>query len=419
MQELALTKYIKLCPFWPKLLLFSLLIPTEFSFDVSGLRLTPYRLVLLFSFLPCLKLVLSDSKNRMSSDGLIFIHLLWCFIVIGHYHGLNVAFESGGIRMLELGGAYLIARTGIKSEKEFMAVAVLICLIVGCFAPFLVYESVTGQHPIKQISGALTGHAFYSSIEGRMGLSRAYGSFDHPILLGVFAASVVGFVWSFKMSTRKGRKNLGYLKKAVVISALTSLSSGALAALMTQFTLLYWNYKFKYMHAKWKVFTFLLLGVYGFIELLSNRSGIKVLLSYLTFSAGTAYNRINIFNFAIEDVYANPFFGIGFNDWSRPAWMHSSSMDNFWLLQAVTFGLPAFFTIFLAVCILLFRRWRGLSEEIVRLRVGWTISMVGIMVAACTVHLWNTLFVYFAFLTGMGCVFQNINKDGVTKNGIK
>jgi len=407
----SLIEYVKWCPFWAKLLLISLLVPTEFSFEVSGLRLTPYRLILIFAFLPCLKKFLDSSMSRISSDWLILMHLLWCYIVILYYHGSDVALESGGIRVLELGGAYLIAKTTIQNEKTFLGVMVLICLIVGCLAPILLYESITGHHIIKNFSSALVGRSFYSPIEGRLGLERAYGSFDHPILLGVFAASTLGMTWCIPVASRKGVRHLSKLKKAVILSALTSLSSGALAALMTQLTLLLWKYKFKYMHAKWKVFTLLLGGVYIFIEIFSNRSGIKVLLSYLTFSAGTAYNRINIFNFAIEDVWDNPFLGIGFNDWSRPSWMHSSSMDNFWLVQAVTFGLPGFLTIALTVLILLSKNWKSLSEEQVKLRAGWTISMIGIIVAACTVHLWNSVFVYFSFLIGMGGWFQNIKEN--------
>ena len=48
------------------------------------------------------------------------------------------------------------------------------------------------------------------------------------------------------------------------------------------------------------------------------------------------------------EVGRHPVFGIGLNDWTRPWWRAKmASFDNFWLLQAMRFGLPTL--IFLAL----------------------------------------------------------------------
>src|SRR5690606_32529254 len=117
------------------------------------------------------------------------------------------------------------------------------------------------------------------------------------------------------------------------------------AALITQFMLLVWDRKTRHIQSRWKIFCAIGLAMYVCVDLISNRSAMKVFLSYLTFSPGTAYNRIIIFEWGIQDVWRNPMLGIGFNVWTRPEWMHSTSMDNFWLVQAVTFGIPGFLTI--------------------------------------------------------------------------
>jgi len=394
--------------------------PTEFSFSLGSLRLTPYRLVLIAAFIPSIMSLLNGRAGQINAaDKLIFCHLLWSYIVIAEYHGMAVAIESGGIRMLEFGGAYLIARTSITTEKEFRGIVILILSIVSILLPLVIFEMITGYHLIKEISSLLMGYSFSGGIGSRFGLTRAYGPFDHPILFGVFAASLLGLAW-VKGLPKLGRpRPINFPKKAVIVAALCSMSSGALAALMTQFTLLIWDKKTKAINYRWRLLTQLLLATYFVVDLISNRSGIKVFLSYLTFSAGTAYNRITIFEWGIQDVWRNPIFGIGFNDWTRPPWMHSSSMDNFWLVQAVTFGIPGFLTIALPVLILLFKNWKGLSARMSRVRTGWTISMVGIIVASCTVHMWNNLFVYFAFLVGMGGWFQNIKGVRGSKNGFK
>jgi len=391
------------------ILLLSLLVPTEFSFAIGTLRLTPYRLVLLAAFVPSLVRLLSGRAGPVSViDLLLFAHLAWAYVVFGYHHGSGTAIESGGIRMIEFGGAYLIARTSILNERAFRGVGVLIFAIVCVLAPLTLLESVSGIHFIKLLAAKLTGGHFISGIEDRFGLSRAFGPFDHPILFGLFVASALGMV-SIRALPRLGSPRERKLPRiAVVIAAMTSVSSGALAALMVQFTLLVWDNKTRHIRSRWKLFTALLLTAYITVDLISNRSGMKVFLHYLTFSASTAYNRIIIFDYGILDVWRNPTFGIGFNVWTKPEWMHSTSMDNFWLVQAVTFGIPGFVTIAMAVILMLSLNWDSLPDRIKRLRTGWAISMIGVIVAACTVHLWNSVFVYFAFLLGMGAWFINV-----------
>lgn len=401
---------LRWCPFWASLLLFALLVPTDLSFSMGSLRLTVYRVVLIVAFIPSLLKLLSGKAGRINIvDILMFIHIVWAYMVIAYHHGGDVAIESGGIRMLELGGGYLIARTTIVNQKAFIGVTSTLFMIMSVLAPITLIESVTGIHVIRQITSIAAGHSF-SGIGSRMGLYRAYGPFDHPILYGVLAASVLGLVM-LRAVPQLGRPTLPkYPRIAVIVSALTSMSSGALASLSTQFLLLFWNKKSASMKSRWKKLTMLILVVYFIVDMISNRSAMKVFLSYLTFSPGTAYNRIIIFEWGIQDVWRNPVWGLGFNVWTRPDWMHSTSMDNFWLVQAVTFGLPGFLTLSMAVIIALSRNWANMPQRIGRLRTGWTISFIGMILSACTVHFWNALFVYFAFFLGMGAWFLQLKR---------
>jgi hypothetical protein len=82
----------------------------------------------------------------------------------------------------------------------------------------------------------------------------------------------------------------------------------------------------------------------------------------------------------------------------------SDSMDNFWLVTAVRYGLPA---LLLLLALLLGLLWaagqrKDLPPEWKRARHAWAFTLFGITVAAATVHLWNALFVLFLFLIGAG-----------------
>lgn len=400
------------CPAWVALLLFTLMMPTEFSFSAGSLRLTPYRLVLILAFLPSLGRVLGGKSRPLHLvDLLVALHVLWSYVVIIHHHGLGTGVESGGIRMLEFGGAYLIARAYIVDERSFRGACIMLLTLLALLAPFVVVESITGRHLIKDIASALVGRRFHTNIEPRFGFARAFGPFDHPILLGVFAAGALGVsrLVALPQIGQPQRRRLPVAASAV--SAVSSLSSGALATLMVQVGLLIWDAKTRYVQGRWKLLTAGIVAVYTAVDLLSNRAGYLVFLHYLTFSAHTAYNRVIIFQYGIQDVWRNPLYGIGFYEWTRPAWMHSASMDNFWLVQAVTFGIPGFLTIALAYLVMLSKGWGKLPPRLGRLRLGWSISLVGMMVAACTVHYWNNLFVYFAFFLGMGSWFLGVNRQ--------
>jgi hypothetical protein len=133
------------------------------------------------------------------------------------------------------------------------------------------------------------------------------------------------------------------------------------------------------------------------------RRPFHVFVNYFTFSKQSAYNRILIFEYGTAEVARHPIFGIGLGDWERPVWM-SDSMDNFWLVTAVRYGVPAFL---LLVGLLLGILWKSgqrknLPPEWRRARHAWAFTLFGITVAAATVHLWNALFVLFLFLIGSG-----------------
>ncbi len=396
------------CPFVPLVLLCSLLVPSELSFMVMGLRLNPTRIVLLVAFIPAFMRLISGKAGRIHLiDNLIFLCLIWSFIVIGYHHGLSIALQSGGINLLELGGGYLIARVWIVKERDYRGAMIVLVALMCLLAPFVLFESIAGMHIIKSIA---SGYTFHSEIGSRMGFTRAYGPFDHPIHLGVIAASTLGILMIPALPKLAGPKQRSFLKYGIFVAALSSLSSGGIFTLGIQTILLLWNKLTRKMHSRWIKLTLLILSFYTLIELLSNRSGVIVFLSYLTFSVDTAYNRVMIFEWGMQNFWSSPLFGIGFNDWMRPDWVFSSSMDNFWLVNAVTFGFPGFILLAIPTLLMVSKNWNDLPDRISRLRTGWTISMLGLIFAATTVHLWNNLYVYFSFMLGAGAWFHNIKR---------
>jgi hypothetical protein len=382
----------------------AMMLPTAASVNLGGLRLSAYRVVLIVMFVPMLVQLVSGRKGRMHVfDLLVFAHCGWAMLALIKWGGLAQGIESGGIYVVEFAGAYLLARIYVRSYEDFAAVAHAYVGLVVATLLFTVPEALTGIHILHDgISGALGG-PMAPFIEPRMGLERTFGPFDHPILYGVFSASAFSLAY-FVVAERRLMNFRGMARVAGVgLATFMSASGGPYVVLIMQGFVAAWERVLGRVKGRWAALFTLFGLIYLAIDLFSTRTPFHVFVNYFTFSRQSAYNRILIFEYGTAEVARHPVFGIGLGDWERPSWM-SDSMDNFWLVVAVRYGIPAFLML---LGLLLGLVWtvgqrRGLPAEWRRARHAWAFTLFGITVAAATVHLWNALFVLFLFLIGSG-----------------
>jgi hypothetical protein len=383
---------------------FGMLLPTAVSLNLGGLRLSVYRVVLIVMFLPMLVQLVSGRAGRMTVfDALVLGHCIWALLALMKWGGLAQGIESGGIYIVEFAGAYLLGRLYIRSHEDFAAMArAYVALVVGMLV-FTVPEALTSIHILHDgISGAFGGPSA-PFIEQRMGLERTFGPFDHPILYGVFSASAFSLAY-FVVAERRLMNMRGMAQVlGVSVATFMSASGGPYVVLMMQGFVAAWQRALGRVQGRWAAL-FTLFGLaYLAIDLFSTKTPFHVFVNYFTFSKQSAYNRILIFEYGTAEVARHPLFGIGLGDWERPVWM-SDSMDNFWLVVAVRYGLPALAFLLALLLGLIWRagRRRDLPEDWRRARHAWAFTLFGITVAAATVHLWNALFVLFVFLIGAG-----------------
>ena len=394
----------------------ALIMPPEFSVTVGGLRLTPYRVLLLLSTVPLLMRVLQDARHPLHAvDMLVIAHVIWVILALTVYGGVGIGLETGGIYAVESLGAYLVGRVAISSAEQHRAILRFMFGVLAVMLLITLPESLTGTHVIRETARAVMGGPGLPVIEPRLGLDRAFGSFDHPILYGVFAAST--FAATYYVLNREWlRLKAVYMMGMVAASTFLSLSAGPFVGLACQFVVIGWDRLTKGIALRWWALFSIFMLMWFAVSLGSNRSPVKVFISYLTFSPESAYNRILIWEYGSAEVGRHPLFGIGLGDWIRAPWM-SDSMDNFWLLTAVRYGLPALFFLVAAIAILAVRQWRanGHDAELNRHRMAWITIIVGLAVSGITVHFWNALFAYFFFLIGTGAYMFYPQQRNATK----
>lgn len=385
------------------MLYIALIMPPEFSVTVAGLRLSLYRVLLLVVTVPLLLRLMQNTRQPPHAvDYLIMAHAAWVVLALTVYGGVGAGLESGGIYAVESLGAYLVGRVAVTSAAEHRALLYFMVSVLGGMFLITLPESLTGTHFIREAARAIIGGPGLPVIEARLGLDRAFGSFDHPILYGVFAASTFAATY-YVLGAEKLRPRALGMMGIVAGSTFLSLSAGPFVGLACQACVITWDRITKGISLRWSVLMSIFMLMWFAVSLASNRSPIKVFISYLTFSAHSAYNRILIWEYGSAEVGRHPLFGIGFGDWIRAPWM-SDSMDNFWLLTAVRYGLPALIFLFAAIVTLAIcqARTNAHNKELNRHRMAWLAIIIGLSVSGITVHFWNSLFAYFFFLVGTG-----------------
>ncbi|MEH2540879.1 MULTISPECIES: O-antigen ligase family protein [unclassified Bradyrhizobium] len=340
---------------------------------------------------------------------------IWATLALVSVHGIDGGLQTAGIFVTETFGAFLFAKRYIRDIFAFHRMVKSFVLVVAFLFPFAVYENLTASPILVKLFGTVFSvFELYGPNEARFGLSRAQVTFEHPILFGIVCSSA--FALSFYVLTAAKRQAGRLATGVVAITTFTSLSSGALLSLVVQGALIVWDKVTASVTHRWIVLAALAVVAFVAMSALSNRSAIEVLVTYLTFSADNSYMRIFIWNYGTQSVMKNPIFGIGLHDWERPTWM-AGSIDNFWLVNAVRYGIPGFlflFCSFTSVCFGL-GRIRKLSFQASQCRKGLIITLFGFAIAGITVHFWNATYVLFIFLLGSGMwLFENENREGAT-----
>ncbi len=393
----------------PQVLVASFLVPI--LIPIGPMLLMPHRIVLIFTFFPLMwKLLSNQAGPKLRIDLALLFSAFWATIAIFISKGTGAAaganpVEAAGIYWVEFIGAYLVGRVCIRSATGFIRLIRFLAIIVLILLPFALFEAVS-HRPIlldlipNSIAPALT--------EPRLGLRRVQASFAHPILFGIFVSSAFGLFW-YALHPALFRRPGVF---TALITTILSLSTGALISVVMQFCFILWEFATVRIYWRWRLFAGLSVVAYVATDLFSNRSPVHVLVTYASFNSHSAYARIQIWEWGTENVATHPWFGLGLDvvNWARPIWK-TASVDNFWLLTAMTYGLPSVIAFIGAVLLIISRVSRAtFTDPIVRrCQAGFLTSAGGIIIAGGTVHYWHAMLAFVMFFFGTGVWMTNGN----------
>jgi len=384
---------------WPvTLFLVSLTIP--WIVPLGPLNMPTYRFVLLLT-LPSSFLAWTGGKAGpiRTEDIAFMLFCAWAAISLFIAHG-GAAIETAGTTFIDTMGAYMLARCFVRNAEQFRRAVLLAVKLIVILLPFAIYEWITGNKPLLDIFGVIFPTVDVTKMTPRMGFWRVQGPFSHSILYGGFCGSFLALTAAV---VRPGLMR-GLTVGAVGLAAVLSMSSAPMAGVVVQSALMTWNKVLGSIEARWKLLWALVFACYLVIEFGSNQTPVNFYISYFTFDPQSGWYRTQIWEWGSLSVANHPLFGIGLGDWVRPSFMAGDSVDNFWLLTAMRFGLPAFL-LFAAACLAIWlplARKNKLPGEILPYRTAYLICMTSVALVGTTVHYWGSSYVSIMFLIGIG-----------------
>ena len=387
------------------LFVISIFIPVEFHYLVGSLRIEAYRVVLGIALVYSLLNIKDLLEKADLIDILLFIFIIFASVSLIYNHGLQKGIESSGILTIEILGAFYLARGLITTPKSYYQINMLFVTILALLVIFSIYEALAHHRILHEWAKNITGHdslnwKLYTHYYIRFDIMRTTNLFAHPILYGTIGAIFFPFIILLLLYRFKFSNLLKTL--ALLIGMISTLSSAPLLSVvfqgMTAILAQYWT------GAKrlWMAVAF--FGISGFllIEAMSNRGFFAILISYLTFNPVTGYYRMLQWQYSMDDIAANPVFGIGLHDWSRPEWMNSS-IDSFWLLMTMQHGLFAGFILLFCSLYAVFHILNDLHKHHPATRwmvKSWVLAFMSLILIGFTVDYFGKIQPLFFFVLG-------------------
>jgi len=326
------------------LVIYASLIPMEARLIIGGQNVYPVR-IMLFLLVPWLARQLARGELRIRlPDYLMLAAGTWMVLSFVVFYGFTNGFLRGFALAFDMVMPYLVGRLCIRSFDDLRRVLVLAAPGFAVAGLLMAFESLTQTQVVRPLfeqmfrplaayeNGVAIGDAEQFQLY-RMGLMRAQGPFLHPILAGIYMASLLPIYalsglrgWPLALGLLAGFCSLFSVSSAAVLVLL-------IAALLIGYDIVQRRVAF----LSWPQFVGFGALAALLIQLGSQNGLVPIFIRY-TLDPATAAYRLLIWDYGTLSVARNPLFGIGFTDFERLFWM-GASVDNHWLLLGIRHGL--------------------------------------------------------------------------------
>ena len=388
------------------LLIFMATLLTPVSFKVAGLNFPLYRVLLIFILIPLSLRFLREKDYRINAvDLLVLGYIAWTGLSVYANEGM-ARIPFAGSTAIDQYGAYLIGRMLIRHAWDFRIFMKYFMWSLIVLFPLAVLEMFFRAFPVQSLIAAVgLGEPPGTGGEGRLGFPRVQTVMPHAILFGIFCGTAVGNVlYVYRSFWRKWSA----FSLASVLT-LMSLSSTPTLGLLIQLCLVAWDKLLGRVRGKWILGGVLALLFTAILHLSAEGGLFGFFIENVAYEAQSGWGRLEIIQYATAEIVRHPIFGIGFDDWVRPFWRGTASVDTFWWATAMRFGLPT--ALFLIAALAVHLYWvlsqDNLDEEAKDYRKGYVIAWAGLLFGLTFVHFWGAPSLFLLTYVGAGVWFYD------------
>jgi len=387
-------------------LIYSIFLPVEFAAYIGSFRIGAYRAMLILLLPVIIYTIVRRGFRPHSLDGLMLLVSLWLPVSFWMNYDFATGLEAGLSQTIDIFVAYMVGRLFIRDLGEFKQFLRLLLPGLVIVAILLMAESISGRLFVRETAMAVFGGGSEAggelNYEKRLGLLRAYGPFTHPIHAGMFLASFLPLYFYF--FTETGKKWTGVATSAFCLFA---LSSAGMIGLVLNAGMMLYDRLLKFVREiNWAISLGLFSALLFMLQIFSQNGVVPIIYRYLTLNPRTGYYRTKIWEYASDDVWQHPWFGIGYEEYTRPQWFGGTgSIDAHYLAMAVKYGFfPAFLYLIIAIAVIVMLTRQVSRHAISRARaplLGIAISLATIILILFTVAIWGAILSWFNLMLGI------------------
>ncbi len=397
-------------PMW-LLLTGILLIPAGLDIHLSGdgLKFTPGRAIITLLLLPSLSILARSSRHVIASDLFVFLTAVWMVGSRIPDDGLN---QSAVASTLELFGGYFVGRAYFYGPLALTAFLRIFKIVISLVIMIAVLDPLFGENVAQTLVASLVHTPGGVPNQDRFGIIRAASTIEIAELYGTVCC-VAGSIFLF-METRREAKF--FWAGFAFFGCILSLSSGPLLAFMVVILFFLCDHLLQGYAWRWKLvaamLTVFLLSVFA----LSNRP-VSWLVAHMTLDPSTAYFRLYVFDYMLQQVKLSPLVGYGFGSVGHDEFLSTTTVDCVWLVNAARYGVPMV-GLFLCANLMTFisfsskDRSNGVDEFMTKAATGFTQTIVTFMLVGITVHFWNATWMLWAVCLGIRGAIKEWHRYG-------
>lgn len=274
----------------PALLIFIFVVPNAQRIHIISLDFSFLRIVILAALARAAFGGEFRALKTNKADNLVIWWMLWSVIAYGFLNGsLSAAVTRAGF-MVDAVGAYFVGRIYVKTWSDMKQIAIFLGYASIPMVIFFLVERSSGRN-LFSVFGGIRDYILV-----REGKLRCQGPFSHPIMAGLFWASILPWlavVWN-RREASKPLLTLMFASMTLIILN-TASSTPVMAVLLIGLGLMFFPYRGTLPLLRW-------LALFGLIaaQIVMEKGAAHLLARVNIFSGSTGWHRYHLIDQAIN-----------------------------------------------------------------------------------------------------------------------